>query len=191
MNNRCCSGCKARRQRAKKWVCERKHGRRTVITGCWTRLCISAGGPRTSWRARLVQFIQRARSLPSNGWWLQVRCFTPRGGVGGFHGVPYSKRWSVRNRVPRVARLDSLYCTRNWPSARLDSLYPQGIANFCFAAIGGEVSSVWTQALLPAACVWRCIEYPVHQGTSGLPKMETHAWLPLMRQVRRLFVAGN
>ena len=76
----------------------------------------------------------------------------------------YCKRWSVRIRVPRVARLDSLYCTRNWPSARLDSLYPQGIANFCFAAIGGEVSSVWTQALLPAACVWRCIEYPVHQG---------------------------
>ena len=45
-----------------------------------------------------------------------------------------SKRWSVRNRVPRVARLDSLYCIRNWPSARLDSLYPQGIANFRFAA---------------------------------------------------------
>ena len=46
----------------------------------------------------------------------------------------YSKRWSVRNRVPRVARLDSLYCIRNWPSARLYSLYPQGIANFRFAA---------------------------------------------------------
>ena len=35
--------------------------------------------------------------------------------------LAYSKVWSVRNRGPRVARLDSLYCIRNQPLARLDS----------------------------------------------------------------------
>ena len=39
----------------------------------------------------------------------------------------YSKVWSIRNRCPRVARLDSLYRLRNEPLARLDSLYAQGI----------------------------------------------------------------